>query len=162
MSVGLAWMEPWWHCTAPGEKADKQPRGIWLGNSELRDTWGTQEGDYSLFSECFPERQHSQRPSPRNKGGGWCQSPPLIPSINTDPHDRSSSVCQHWLPNLVTPSSNPRCFGRTALLRQSCLIIPSVAVLFPRRLAQTPIHTTSPNQRVLKVSVLVELVSGLI
>jgi len=34
--VGLAGIEPRGHCPAPGEKAGKQLRGRWHGNSNLR------------------------------------------------------------------------------------------------------------------------------
>lgn len=51
--INLAGIEPSWHCSA-GEKAGKQ-HGRQCGNNNLRNAWGIQGGDYSLFSEHISE-----------------------------------------------------------------------------------------------------------
>lgn len=69
--------------------------------------------------------------------------------------------CQHSLPNLLTESPTTLCFFGPTFLSQSCLC-PSGIASSPRRPAETPMHTMSPNLSVCKASVLVYAESVLI
>lgn len=59
-------MQPRGHCTAPEEKAGKQPGGGRSGMVIL-NALVTHRGDDSLFLEHSPERQHSGRGRSRDK-----------------------------------------------------------------------------------------------
>jgi len=78
----------------------------------------------------------------------WHHLPPPC-SAQTQNQLREATQHRHWLHNMLTPRPTPLHSGRTALLRQICLG-PSMTVPSSRRPAQTPAHTTFPDQRVLQ------------
>lgn len=45
------------------------------GNSDLKNAWGTKQGDNLAFLKPIPERQFSQRCHSGNKGVDWCHFP---------------------------------------------------------------------------------------
>ena len=70
----------------------KHPTDIQYGNSDLRNAWSTQWGDYLLFLEHVPERQCSQKDHSRNMGTGWYHFPSLPLGINTEPPSGTSTA----------------------------------------------------------------------
>lgn len=58
----------------------RQANSTWsrqYSNKELKNTWDTLWGDYLLFLQLIPEKQHSQRCLSGNRVAGWCHFPTL-------------------------------------------------------------------------------------
>ena len=87
-------------------KQSKQLADTQHGKRDLKSIWDTQWGGFLLFSNCIPERRHSQRDPSRNKGTSRHRFPPLPLRVSTG-HLWEPVQCPHWLPNLLTPSPAP-------------------------------------------------------
>ena len=133
-------------------QADKQPRGIQHGNSDLKSSCGTQWGNYLLFLELVPEKQLSQRHLSENKAAGQHHFLPPVLCISIEPPVGSSY--------LAYTKPHPTHFSGTAILAT----FTSVSLQWATPPEQ---HKPLPTSHLLtrkfcKVSVTVEVVTGLI
>ena len=129
-------------------KQSKQLADTQHGKRDLKSIWDTQWGGFLLFSNCIPERRHSQRDPSRNKGTSRHRFPPLPLRVSTG-HLWEPVQCPHWLPNLLTPSPAPL-HSREPPLPLTLAPLPAQQAPNPRRAVQPPAHTTSFNPGVLQ------------
>ena len=93
-----------YYCALPGKKEGKQPGDRQHGNSDLKNAWREYRGE---IIDYFKRTFQGQR--------SW-----LVPFPSPDPQHKHRATYgrkhQHWLPNLLIPSSTHLSSGRTALL----------------------------------------------
>ena len=133
-------IEPCGRCPTPREGAGKQPRGRQHKNSYLKNNWGTQRGDYSLFLEHLPERQSSGIHLFGDKGVGWHHFPSLPLSTNTEP-SAEGQLCP-YTGCLTCLYQVPHSCALAQLFFSVKLTSIPAWCTFPRRPAQGPAHTT--------------------
>ena len=119
-----------------GGKASKQPRNIQHGNSDLKSTYGTQWGGYSVISVCIPERHHSQR-------SFWEQRNWQVPRPSSTPQHKHRATCgnQHSTNThyLTCLPPIPTFLHSTGTVPPSCACLsPRTADLLPEKTGPKP------------------------